>query len=350
MQLPAAHDALTAKLIQRAGFSAYQIGGFALAGARHGLPDIDLTRFAEQASGVRDIMAACSLPVLVDVDDGYGDVKNVTYTVQRYQAMGVAAIFLEDQVAPKRCGHMAGKRVVPAETMIAKIKAAVAARTDEKTLFLVARTDAREPEGLDSALRRGEAYLKAGADGLYVEAPKSEKELEQIGKAFQGVPQMTNMFEGDDETPWLTPKELHKLGFSMILYPTTILFRAVRAIERALTDLKQGKMAPKEETVRMSEYETILELEKWAEIEKASQEASRGIERAGAFCVPPMGYSMRTIPGDRPWKRVKIAGSWPGMMRRTSEASSRMRSCARRFDCASRVAAIGTCLSRFSYR
>lgn len=268
MQLPAAYDALTAKLIERAGFSAYQIGGFALAGARHGLPDIDLTRFAEQSAGVRDIMAACSLPVLVDCDDGYGDVKNVTYTVQHYEAMGVAAIFLEDQVAPKRCGHMAGKRVVPAEVMVEKIKAAAAARSDRENLFIVARTDAREPEGLDAALRRGESYLKAGADGIYVEAPKSEKDLQQIGKVFKGVPQMTNMFEGDNETPWLTPKELHKLGFSMILYPTTLLFRVVRALERALEDLKQGKQAPKDERVGLTEYEKIVGLERWALIEK----------------------------------------------------------------------------------
>src|SRR5947209_15716053 len=145
LQLPAAHDALTAKLIERAGFSAYQIGGFALTGARHGLPDIDLTRFAEQAAGVRAILAACSLPVLVDADDGYGDVKNVTQTVRAYEAMGVSALFLEDQVSPKRCGHLSGKRVVAPELMENKIRAAVAARHNAK-LFLVARTDAREPE------------------------------------------------------------------------------------------------------------------------------------------------------------------------------------------------------------
>jgi 2-methylisocitrate lyase-like PEP mutase family enzyme len=268
LQLPAAHDALTARLIERAGFTAYQIGGFALAGARHSLPDIDLTRFGEQADGVRDIMAACSLPVLVDSDDGYGDVKNVTYTVQGYEAMGVAAIFLEDQVAPKRCGHLTGKRVAPPEVMIQKIKAAAAARQDHNGIFMIARTDAREPEGLDSALRRAEAYLRAGADGIYVEAPKSIKELEHIGRAFKGVQQMTNMFEGDNETPWLTPKELHKLGFSMILYPTTVLFRAVRAIQLALNNLKRGKPAPSDEIVQLDEYEQILELPEWAEIEK----------------------------------------------------------------------------------
>src|SRR5205085_6328645 len=128
LQLPAAHDALTAKLIERAGFVAFQIGGFALVGARHGLPDIDLARFAEEAAGVRDILGACHLPVLVDADDGYGDVKNVSYTVAAYEAIAASAIFLEDQVAPKRRGHMRGKRVVPVETMEQKIRAAVAAR------------------------------------------------------------------------------------------------------------------------------------------------------------------------------------------------------------------------------
>jgi len=266
--LPAAHDALSAKLIAQAGFSAFQIGGFALVGARHGLPDIDLMRFAEQAAGVRDILAATSLPVLVDADDGYGDVKNVTYTVQHYESMGVRALFLEDQVSPKRCGHLAGKRVVPAEVMTEKIRAAVDARTNEQNIFLVARTDAREPEGLDSALKRAEAYLKSGADGIYIEAPKSRKELERIGKAFPGVPQMTNMFEGDKETPWLTPKELYKLGFSMILYPTTLLFRIVRAIQLALADLKEGKAANEKDRTNLQEYEKIVGLPGWAEIER----------------------------------------------------------------------------------
>src|SRR5205085_1613249 len=128
LQLPAAHDALTAKLIERAGFQAYQIGGFALVGARHGLPDVDLTRFAEQAAGVRDILAACDLPVLVDADDGYGDAKNVTHTIASYEAMGVSAVFIEDQVSPRRCGHMSGKQVVPPKVMVERIEAAVAAR------------------------------------------------------------------------------------------------------------------------------------------------------------------------------------------------------------------------------
>jgi 2-methylisocitrate lyase-like PEP mutase family enzyme len=266
VQLPAAHDALTARLIQRAGFAAFQIGGFALVGARHGLPDIDLARFAEQAAGVRDILAVAHVPVLVDADDGYGDVKNVSHTVAIYEAMGASAIFLEDQVAPKRCGHMRGKRVVPVEIMEQKIKAAVSARHDSK-FFIVARTDARAVEGLNAALKRGERYLKAGADGIYVEAPESEKELEHIGRAFKGVPQMTNMFEGDSETPWLSPHELKALGFSMILYPTTLLFRMVWALERALANLYEGQPTPKDDMVDLQHYEEIVGLPRWAAIE-----------------------------------------------------------------------------------
>ena len=245
VQLPSAHDALTARLIKRAGFHAYQIGGFALVGARHGVPDVDLTRFAEQSAAVRDIVAACDLPVLVDADDGYGDAKNVTHTVASYEAMGVSAIFIEDQVSPKRCGHMSGKEVVPADIMVQRLEAALAARRSPD-FFIVARTDALGVEGLDAALKRGERYLRAGADGLYIEAPTSVEHLEQIGAAFKGVPQMTNMFEGDKQTPWLTPMELSSLGFSMILYPTSLLFRVVR----------------------MAEFETIVGVPYWASIEK----------------------------------------------------------------------------------
>jgi 2-methylisocitrate lyase-like PEP mutase family enzyme len=200
-------------------------------------------------------------------------VKNVTHTVQSYEGMGVSAIFLEDQVSPKRCGHMAGKQVVPVEVMKGKLRAAVAAR-ESSDFFIVARTDAREPEGLNAALKRAEHYIECGVDGIYIEAPKSEKELEKIGKAFNGVPQMTNMFEGDDETPFLSPKELHKLGFSMILYPTTLLFRLVRSLEHALRDLQAGKSTPKGEGVSLKEYEQIVGLPHWSEIEGRFQAGS----------------------------------------------------------------------------
>src|SRR2546423_12303081 len=202
--LPCAHDALSARLIERAGFSAYSVGGYALVGARYALPDIGLIAFGEMSAGIRDIMSASRLPVLIDCDDGYGDVKNVTRTIAGYEAMGVSAIFMEDQRAPKRCGHMAGKAVIPAELMATKLRAAVDARRSAD-LFIIARTDARAVHGLDEALRRAEIYLKAGADGLFIEAPQSPEELARIGRAFAGVPQLANMLEACGRTPVLPP-------------------------------------------------------------------------------------------------------------------------------------------------
>src|SRR5207248_357618 len=144
--LPSAWDALTAKLIESAGFPAYQIGGFALDGTRFGFPDMDVTRLGEKSAAVHEIVRACPLPVLVDADDGYGDAKNVAHTIHVYDEMGVSAVFIEDQKAPKRCGHMAGKQVIPAKEMATKIRAAASSRSHPDNLFLLARTDAIEPE------------------------------------------------------------------------------------------------------------------------------------------------------------------------------------------------------------
>jgi len=264
--LPCAHDGLSARLIERAGFAAYSIGGFPLVGARYGLPDIGLVGYGEMSAGVRDIMTASSLPVLVDGDDGYGDVKNVTRTVQGYEALGVAALFIEDQRAPKRCGHMAGKEVIEAGIMAEKIRAAAAARRD---MFLIARTDARAVHGLDDALRRGELYLKAGADGLFIEAPQSVDELARIGAAFAGVPQLANMLEGG-LTPMLAPAELYRLGFAMVAYPTTLIFRVARTIEKALADLQRGSLAIENEGVDFAAFKDITGFAHWVDVEEGS--------------------------------------------------------------------------------
>jgi 2-methylisocitrate lyase-like PEP mutase family enzyme len=265
--LPCAHDALSARLIERAGFAAYSVGGYALVGARHALPDIGLVAFGEMSAGIRDIMAASSLPVLVDCDDGYGDAKNVARTIAGYEAMGVSAIFMEDQRAPKRCGHMAGKDVIDADAMAAKLRAAVAARRGAD-LFIVARTDARAVHGLDEALRRGEIYLKAGADGLFIEAPQSIDELTRIGRTFQGVPQLANMVEGGGRTPVLPPHELYRLGFAMVAYPTSLIFRVARAIENALADLKHGRPTGANDGVDFETFKDITSFGDWAEVEQ----------------------------------------------------------------------------------
>jgi 2-methylisocitrate lyase-like PEP mutase family enzyme len=267
LQLPAAHDALSAKLIERAGFIAYQVGGFALEGTRFGVPDIDLIRFGEKSLAIEEIIAASSLPVLVDCDDGYGDVKNITHTVNVYERMGVSAIFIEDQKPPKRCGHMAGKEVVPPEEMAQKLRAAAAARSDKDSIFMIARTDSEEVNGLDDALRRCELYLKAGADAIYVEAEHSEQDLKRIAKEFKGVHKVVNVFEGGGKSPWMTPEQLQDMGFTMALYPTTVLFRMTQAIEDALVNLRAGKRMDASRAVSMREFEMIVDLPKWAFVE-----------------------------------------------------------------------------------
>ncbi len=263
--LPSAHDGLTAKLIEQAGFRAFQVGGFSVVGARFGLPDIDLAQFGELAQTVREVLAASNLPVMVDCDDCYGDVKNVAHVVRSYGAMGVSAIFLEDQVAPKRCGHMAGKQVIPAELMEDKIAAAVGCRDTD--LFVVARTDARAPLGLDEALRRGERYLKAGADGLFVEAPQDEKEVEQVAKAFRGQPLVLNMLEGGGKTPLLPLPDIHAMGFSMVFYPTSLIFVVTKALQGALQDIKAGRYPAGTKGVDFSAYEEVVGLKEWSDIE-----------------------------------------------------------------------------------
>jgi 2-methylisocitrate lyase-like PEP mutase family enzyme len=265
--LPCAHDALSARLIERAGFRAYSIGGYALVGARHALPDIGLVAYGEMSAGVRDIMAGSCLPVLIDGDDGYGDVKNVVHTVAGYEAMGASAIFIEDQRAPKRCGHMAGKSVIETEAMARKLRAAVAARRSTD-LFIIARTDARAVFGLDEALRRGEIYLNAGADGLFIEAPQSVEELARVGQSFQGVPQLANMLVGGGRTPILPPAELARLGFAMVAYPTSLIFAAAHAMEKTLAELREGRLASAGQTLSFEQFKDITGLAHWGEIEQ----------------------------------------------------------------------------------
>lgn len=265
--LPVAHDALTARLIQKAGFAAYQIGGFAVIGARYGLPDIDLTHFSEKTSLVESIYKASDLPVLVDCDDGYGDEKNVWHTVDTFADRGVSAIFIEDQVAPKKCGHMSGKRVISVEAMVQKVRAAVAAKQG-RDLFFIARTDAAEPEGLASAIARAQQYRDAGADGVYVEGITSEGDLALVGKALGDIPLATTILERGGKTPWVPPRQLHEMGFAMALYPTTVIFRAVHATRQALADLAQGQPLNAADSVDMDTFEEIVDLKKWSGIEK----------------------------------------------------------------------------------
>ena len=213
-------------------------------------------------------MMACDLPVLVDLDDGYGDVKNVTFAVQCMEELGVSAVFVEDQKAPKKCGQMEDKEVVPPEVMEARIRAAAAARSSPDAVFLIARTDALAAEGMRKALKRGERYLEAGADAIYVEGPRDDKELAEIGKAFAGRPLVTTMMEGGGETPWHPPAEFAEMGYAMILYPTTLIFRAARAMERAVDDLRKGRRMEQKDAMTRDEFMKLVGLEYWQEVEK----------------------------------------------------------------------------------
>ncbi|MBX3608721.1 MAG: isocitrate lyase/PEP mutase family protein [Hydrogenophaga sp.] len=263
--LPGAHDALSAMLIQQAGFKAYFIGGFPVVGVRHGLPDIGLAALGELSVAVRDILAVSDLPVLVDVDNGYGDVKNVVHAVHTYERMGVQALFFEDQVSPKRCGHIAGKELLPCEEMERRIRAAAEQRRDPRT-FIIARTDAREVIGMDEALRRGERYARAGADGIFIEAPESVAELEHVGRALAGVPLMANMLEGG-RTPILKPAELEAMGFRIAIYGISLLMRIVRTMQASLADLHSGELKLVGTGVGFEEYKRIVGFPRWAGIE-----------------------------------------------------------------------------------
>ena len=263
--VPGAHDALSARLIQKIGFETYFIGGFP--GGRRAL-----RRARRRAEGlwrnlgrVRDIMAACDLPVFVDGDDGYGDVKNVVHTVQTYERMGVSAILIEDQQWPKRCGHMVGKKVVPIELAEAKIKAACSERINPET-WILARTDARAVYDLDEAMRRAERYIRAGADGIFIEAPRSIEELERIGKAFD-VPQICNPLMGG-HTPILSMEELGELGFNCAVLGLDTVMHAAKAIEAVLLDMKSGKFARRNDGMDFEDYKKLVGYDKWESVDE----------------------------------------------------------------------------------
>jgi 2-methylisocitrate lyase-like PEP mutase family enzyme len=262
--LPGAHDALAARLIRRAGFEGFFIGGFGAVGARFGVPDIGLKALGDISQAVRDILAASDLPVLVDADDGYGDVKNVVHTVHTYERMGVGALFLEDQRWPKRCGHLEGKAVVPVEQAEAKIRAAASERMNPDT-FLIGRTDARAVTGLDDAMRRAERYLKAGADCIFIEALRTVEELERVGKAFPL--QVANPLAGG-VSPILRPEEYYRLGFKILPYGIDLILRVTRAMQVALEDMRCGKFELMGTGASLQEYLEVVGFDEWTRIER----------------------------------------------------------------------------------
>jgi 2-methylisocitrate lyase-like PEP mutase family enzyme len=234
--VPGSYDGVSAKLVERAGFPVAYMTGYGVSASRLGLPDMGFAGLAEMADHARNMAAAVSIPLIADADTGYGNALTVRRTVALYESAGVAGLHLEDQQLPKRCGHLAGKTVIPAEEFAAKIRAAVDARTDPE-FVVIARTDAIAVHGFDEALRRGEAAVKAGADMLFIEAPTTEEQIERIAGAFD-APLLFNYAPGG-RSPLLPFGRLRELGYAIILLPVDTLLVAARAIQDFLGAVRE---------------------------------------------------------------------------------------------------------------
>jgi 2-methylisocitrate lyase-like PEP mutase family enzyme len=234
--VPGAANALTARIIEDLGFEAIYLTGAGLANTQLGVPDIGLVTLTEVARATAAIAGATALPLVVDADTGFGNAINVAHTVRTLERAGAAAIQLEDQSFPKRCGHFAGKELIPAAEMVGKIKAAVDARSSPDCL-IVARTDARAVEGLEAAIARADSYAEAGADATFVEAPESLAELAEIPRRL-GLPQVANMVVGG-KTPLATRDELAAMGFGLVLYANAALQASVLAMQEVLRALRR---------------------------------------------------------------------------------------------------------------
>ncbi|OGL16151.1 MAG: carboxyvinyl-carboxyphosphonate phosphorylmutase [Candidatus Rokubacteria bacterium RIFCSPLOWO2_12_FULL_71_22] len=233
--VPGAYDGISARLVQQAGFPAVYMTGYGTAASRLGLPDLGFAGLAEMADHARNLAAVLDVPLIADADTGYGNALNVRRTVQMYEAAGVAGLHIEDQITPKRCGHLSGHQVIPRGEFAGKIRAAVDARTDPD-LLVIARTDAISAVDFDEALRRGEAAAKAGADVLFIEAPRDEAQVERVARAFD-TPLLYNYAPGG-RSPLLPFARLRELGFALVILPVDTLLVAVQAIRAFLAEAK----------------------------------------------------------------------------------------------------------------
>ncbi len=239
---PGVFEMISARIADRMGFAALYATGFGISASHLGVADVGITTFRDMVSRVGCIAAGCATPLIADADTGYGGLLNVRHTVQAYEAAGVAAIQLEDQEMPKKCGHTPGRRVVPAAEMVLKIEVAVQARRSDDFL-VVARTDARTGHGLDEAISRGRLYAKAGADIVFIESPETEDELARIGQSID-TPLLVNMVEGG-RTPMLPAPRLAELGFAVAIYPALGFLAMAGALDTAYAQLRDhGDSAP----------------------------------------------------------------------------------------------------------
>jgi len=235
---PGVADALGARLVALEGFDVVYMTGFGTSLTRLGMPDVGLLTATEMIDNAARIVDASGLPVIADADTGYGNPVNVRRTIRDYERAGVAGVHLEDQQWPKRCGHLSGKRVIPAAEMVAKLKSACDARND-RDFLVVARTDAIAVEGIEAAFDRAQQYRDAGADVLFVEAPVGVEQVQQVAKRFAGVPLLYNM-AASGKTPDLPADELGRLGFKIAIYPNWMLLAAIPAMQKLLRELKRA--------------------------------------------------------------------------------------------------------------
>ena len=270
--MPCCWDALSARLIERAGFPLSFMSGFAVSAARLALPDTQLISYAEMLDQGRNLCGAVSIPVIGDADTGYGNALNAKRTVHGYAQAGFACVMIEDQLAPKRCGHTRGKDVVSRGEAVARIRAAVDARDEGAGILILARTDAAAVHGLEDAIARARAFRDAGADILFVEAPTSEAELERVARALEGAVLMANLVEGGD-TPLLPPRRLRELGYRIAAYPLTLLSVAVRAVGAALEQMRGGGHPAEGERIS---FTALRELVGFPEYDEAAKRYGAG--------------------------------------------------------------------------
>ena len=270
------HDVFTGLIVEQAGFETVFIGGFGACASALGLPDLGLMSVSEMAQVVQRMTARLSIPVVADGDTGHGDLHNVQRTVEFFEAAGAAAIILEDQVTPKRCGHFAGKEIIPAGEMVLKIKAAVKARRNPD-FVIFARTDARQMNGLDDAIERVNRYCEAGADVAFIEAPQSMAELEEIPRRVP-YPLFANMLTGG-VTPLLSAAELETLGYKFIVYPVETLMVCAQAIQNLCQSIKHNGRADLAAgpTVSFSEVKQILGVEQFLNLRDELSGENQGL-------------------------------------------------------------------------
>jgi len=270
---PGAYDALTARLLEQAGFEAVYRGGYAASAAAFALPDLGITTLTDMVDHARRMTSAITVPVIADADTGYGEVPQVIHTVHELERAGVAAIQFEDQVFPKRCGHMEGKKVIPAEEMVVKVRAALAARRNPETV-IIARSDATAVTGLDDAIARSRMYADAGADVIFIDAPTSEDDLKAIAAGGINAVLMVNISEYG-KTPDLGAQRFEELGFGLVIYPSSTLFAAAQSTkELAAALMAEGStVSSVPRMMPFDEINGILGKDEWDSLEDNLRES-----------------------------------------------------------------------------